>query len=158
PGHAHERHQLAALDSQADALEHRHVQLTKMIGLVNVFEFNQCHRSKSSHRASGACERPGAEPGSLLTRSPKLLLSFITEHLRCKRVGRAAAGTIFVAFYDEYCGPFFQISPGNFSHSAVVEADADLDRPDKFAIFNPDPAVFLAILRLCLWLSARSAA
>src|SRR5207249_6604836 len=103
-------------------------------------------------------ERPGAEPGSLLTRSPKLLLSFITEHLRCKRVGRAAAGTFFVAFSDDYGGPFFHISPGNFSHSAVVEADADLDRPDKFAIFNPDPAAILAILLLFLWLAARSTA
>src|SRR5437667_10821280 len=97
-------------------------------------------------------------PRTLRARNVNLLLSFVSEHLRCKRVGRAAAGTIFVAFSDDYGGPFFQIPPGNFSHSAVVEADADFDRPDKFAILNPDPAAILAILLLFLWLAARSTA
>ena len=42
-GGARERHQLALLDRERDALEHRHVKLAQMIGLVYIVKLDYIH-------------------------------------------------------------------------------------------------------------------
>ena len=57
-GGAHQRDHLAALDRQRDALEHRHVDLAEVVGLVDVFEADEFHGGQGFRRAGIRLREP----------------------------------------------------------------------------------------------------